>query len=88
MTRDEHERERRAFWDACCAATLAITEADAAADPTDQHIYEAAYCARLADAKLAERDKRWPAPEVPRVPCVPRGGWREKQIAERAGRNP
>lgn len=58
MTRDEHESERRAFWDACCAATSAIGEGECWSDSRA----EADYCARLADAKLAERDKRWPAP--------------------------
>lgn len=86
MTRDEHERERRAFWDACCAATVAYPTNTSDGEGCAMSVEtEARLCAELADAKLAERDKRWPAPEVP---CAPRGGWREKQIAERAGRNP
>ena len=55
MTQDEINRERRAFWDACCAeATEHFCDEHANSDP----IAMAEFAALLADAKLAERDKR------------------------------
>lgn len=53
MTHEEHERERRHAWDMYCSATQA--------DPEDFETIEkeARYWAQLADAKLAERDKRF-----------------------------
>jgi hypothetical protein len=69
MTKSEHERERRAFWDACCAAqTVELTH--------DKHglysvplteVAEAA--AIIATAKLAERDKMFPGPSEEAKPC-------------------
>ena len=61
MTTEEHEKERRAFWDACCAAPYS-NPCDGEWD-NPQSKDEASMCAGVADAKLAERDKRFPAPE-------------------------
>lgn len=55
MTNTDHERERRAFWDACCAQPEHDWDPSCGAS-------KAACCAAIADAKLAERDKRFPAP--------------------------
>jgi hypothetical protein len=44
-------RERQAFWDACCAAP---SSGELYTEPE----FEANYRAKVADAKLAERDKR------------------------------
>jgi hypothetical protein len=49
MTKSEHEKERRAFWDACFSALLANHNAE--------------YCAKESNEALVERDKRFPAPE-------------------------
>lgn len=57
MTKSEHERERRAFWDACCAASYA----DGDGLSTEK---TASYAACIATAKLAERDKMFPGPEA------------------------
>lgn len=60
MTKDEHERERRAFWDACCAAQVSVVHGEIKGLCESA---EAEHCAQIADAKLAERDKRFPMPE-------------------------
>lgn len=52
MTNSDHERERRAFWDACCAAMYANPEICASAEQRAKELNE----------MLAERDKRFPAP--------------------------
>jgi hypothetical protein len=49
MTKSEHEKERRAFWDA-----LVVTFAR-----DGQRLYLSTGC---ADIQLKERDKRFPAP--------------------------
>ena len=49
MTPDEHQRERRAFWDGVCIALCP--------PPTP-------FPQMDADALLAERDKRFPAPSA------------------------
>lgn len=70
MTKSEHERERRAFWDACCAAPYTYPVSPMTGPPTIEQ--EAAYCAELAAAKLAERDKVFPGPSEetrPRRSC-------------------
>jgi hypothetical protein len=61
VTQSEHEKERCAFWDACCAAPYS-NPCDGQWD-NPQPKDEASMCAEVADAKLAERDKRFPAPE-------------------------
>lgn len=60
MTQSDHEKERRAFWDACCAQTESVY-AENEATPTARQCAE--WCAEVADAKLAERDKRFMAPK-------------------------
>lgn len=58
MTPDEHQRERRAFWDGVCIALCP--------PPTP-------FPQMDADALLAERDKRFPAPAAaPVEPVVDR----------------
>jgi len=49
MTTEEHEKERRAFWDAC----YLLERKEYSFDSATMH----------ADRGLAERDKRFPAPE-------------------------
>jgi hypothetical protein len=52
MTKSDHEKERRAFWDACFQCILSLEEG-----------YPVEVCGTISDKALAERDKRFPAPE-------------------------
>lgn len=58
MTKSEYEKERRAFWDACFKTCVGLKVAEAL---TLQEMTSAV--ARVCDSALAERDKRFPAPE-------------------------
>jgi hypothetical protein len=59
ISKEDHERERRAFYDACCAAQVLRHPNEL---PFDSAESEARYASELATAKLAERDKVFPGP--------------------------
>lgn len=54
MTKSDHEKERRAFWE-----TIVREKVSFNSSPNDAACY--------ADYALAERDKRFPAPEESEV---------------------
>jgi len=56
ISKDDHERERREFWDACMSRSpMQLTS-------YNDLEWHAKYCAELARLKLAERDKMFPGP--------------------------